>query len=190
VTILGSDFVLGATVKFGAVSANVISMGTGQIQTTTPPGTVGTVNVTVTNSNSLSGTLNNGFTYQTQQTVRFVQAAAATPQSAVSSVVLPYPAAQTAGNMNIVVVGWNDTAADVQSVQDSSGNLYTLAAGPIRGTGLSQSIYYGPLIAAGVNTVTVTFTQPAAYADRPDPGIQRPQRARYNGFGFREWIDR
>ena len=45
------------------------------------------------------------------------------------------------------------------------GSGYTLAAGPNTGTGLSQAIYYLPNIKAGLNTVTVTFNQPAAYVD-------------------------
>ena len=40
----------------------------------------------------------------------------------------PSPVAQTAGNLNVVVVGWNDTASNVTSVTDSAGNTYELAA--------------------------------------------------------------
>jgi hypothetical protein len=76
-----------------------------------------------------------------------------------------YRAAQTAGDLNVVVVGWNDTTSTVQSVKDSGGNLYGLAIGPTTGTGLQQSIYYLSNIAGGNNTVTVTFNQPAAYPD-------------------------
>ncbi len=65
----------------------------------------------------------------------------------------------------MVVVGWNDTTATVQSVKDSAGNTYSLAIGPTSGTGLRQSIYYAANIAGGSNTVTVTFSQAAAYPD-------------------------
>ena len=64
-----------------------------------------------------------------------------------------------------MVVGWNDTTATVQSVKDSVGNTYTLAIGPTSGTALRQSIYYASNIAGGTNTVTVTFSQAAAYPD-------------------------
>jgi hypothetical protein len=67
--------------------------------------------------------------------------------------------AQTGGDLNIVVVGWNDTVATVQSVKDSAGNTYTLAIGPTKGTGLQESIYYAANIVGGSNTVTVTFKQ-------------------------------
>jgi hypothetical protein len=63
------------------------------------------------------------------------------------------------------VVGWSDTSATVQSVRDSLGNTYILAIGPTSGTGLRQSIYYAPNIVGGSNTVTVTFSQAAAYPD-------------------------
>ena len=78
---------------------------------------------------------------------------------------MSFPGAQTAGDLNIVVVGWNDTTSQVNTVTDTAGNKYTLAVGPTRGTGLSQSIYYARNIAGGNNTVTVTFNQLAAYPD-------------------------
>lgn len=95
----------------------------------------------------------------------FVQVAYSTPQSPQATVSVAYPSAQTAGDLNVVVVGWNDTTATVKSVTDSAGNVYRLAIGPTLGTGLSQSIYYAPGIAGGSNTVTVTFSQAATYPD-------------------------
>jgi hypothetical protein len=76
-----------------------------------------------------------------------------------------YPAAETAGDLNVVVVGWNDTTASVSSISDSRGNSYALAVGPTSGTGLRQSIYYAKNIAGGSNTVTVTFNQAANFVD-------------------------
>jgi hypothetical protein len=68
-----------------------------------------------------------------------------------------------------VIVGWNDTTAQVSSVTDSKGNLYQLAVGPTQlNAALSQSIYYAKDIsaaAAGTNTVTVSFASPAHYPD-------------------------
>ena len=82
-----------------------------------------------------------------------------------ATVSVSYPGAQTAGDLNVVVVGWNDTTATVQSVKDSAGNTYSLAIGPTSGTALRQSIYYAANIVGGSNTVTVTFSQAAAYPD-------------------------
>jgi hypothetical protein len=54
---------------------------------------------------------------------------------------VPFPAAQTAGDLNVVVVGWYDTTTSVTSVTDTAGNQYVLALGPtaLPGTG-SQSV--------------------------------------------------
>jgi hypothetical protein len=96
--------------------------------------------------------------------VSFVQVNSATSKSA-SSLAAAYPSAQTAGNLNLVVVGWNDTTSTVSSITDSRGNTYVRAIGPTAGTALTQSIYYAKNIVAGSNTVTVMFNKAAAYAD-------------------------
>ena len=95
----------------------------------------------------------------------FVQVKSATPQTATGSVAVTYALAQKAGNLNVVVVGWNDTTSTVSMVSDSLGNNYVLAIGPTTGTGLRQSIYYAAGIKAGGNTVTVRFNRAAAYVD-------------------------
>ena len=75
--------------------------------------------------------------------VTYVQSNSAVPQSSPTSVALPFTAAQTAGNLNVVVVGWNNSTATVSSVTDTKGNTYVRAVGPTVVTGfLSQSIYY------------------------------------------------
>ena len=167
VTITGTNFASGATVTFGGTAATKVTfVSSTSITVTTPVQTAGGVSVVVTNSNGLSGTLANGFIYNaTPSTIKFVQVAAATPQTPMSAVSVIYPSAQTAGNLNVLVVGWNDTSSSVQSVTDSHNNTYTLAVGPIRGTGLSQSIYYSKNIASGSNTVTAAFNQAAAAVD-------------------------
>ncbi len=105
-----------------------------------------------------------------QGTIAFVQVNSATPQSSsVASVAVKFTAAQTAGDLNVVVVGWNDATAQVQSVTDTVGNTYQRAVGPtIRAGSATQSIYYAANIgaaAANANTVTVTFTPGAAFPD-------------------------
>jgi len=101
--------------------------------------------------------------------ISFVQINYATPQTAQSTVSVPYKSAQTAGNLNVVVVGWNDTTATVTSITDTSGNQYRLAVGPTkRTTLLTQSIYYAANIApaaANANSVKVTFSVPATWVD-------------------------
>jgi len=104
-----------------------------------------------------------------QAGVSFVQVNSATPQSSPTTVNVRYTSAQSAGDLNVVVVGWNDTTAQVQSVVDSVGNVYQLAVGPtVRAGSATQSIYYAANIgaaAANANTVTVTFNTGASYPD-------------------------
>ena len=104
-------------------------------------------------------------------TITFVQIVTATPAGFVSSVAATLTAAQAAGNLNVVIVSWNDVTHNVASIVDSKGNNYVLAAGPTvnaAGTGLTQSIYYAKNIAAaagGANPVTVTFDGSTYYPD-------------------------
>ena len=79
-------------------------------------------------------------------------------QSAVSAT---YTNAQTAGNTNIVAIGWRSDEGEISKVTDDRGNAYELAAPLIRGEGnLSQAIYYARNIVAAPagNTVKVTFS--------------------------------
>src|SRR5262249_2531146 len=75
-------------------------------------------------------------------TISYVQGNYATPQAAQSTVSVTFTAAQVAGDLNVVTVGWNDSTAIVNTVTDAKGNIYTRAVGPtiVSGT-LSQSIY-------------------------------------------------
>jgi hypothetical protein len=123
----------------------------------------------VTSSTSLTLTVNS----IASTAIQFVQINAndvstATPSA--SSVAVTYSAAQVAGDLNIVVVGWEDATATVSSVTDSSGNTYNLAVGPTQSLVMpgTQSIYYASNISsapAGANIVTVTFDTAAAYPD-------------------------
>ncbi len=102
-------------------------------------------------------------------TISYVQGNNAVPQSPQSTVTVTFTGAQAAGDLNVVVVGWNDSTAAVRTITDKSGNTYTRAVGPTVISGsASQSIYYAQNIvaaAAGVNAVTVTFSTAAPYPD-------------------------
>jgi hypothetical protein len=79
-----------------------------------------------------------------------------------------YPNAHSAGNTNIVAIGWNSTTETINSVSDSAGNVYQIAAPIARRGGLSQTIYYAKNIkaaGAGSNTVTVQFSSAVPYPD-------------------------
>jgi hypothetical protein len=138
------------------------------ITATTPGHSSGAVTVTVT-VNGQGGSLISGFSYNAAVAMSFVQGTYATPQSSPTSVTAAFAGAQTAGDLNVVVVGWNNTTATVSSVADSKGNSYVLAVGPTTISGVaSQSIYYAKNIVpatAGSNTITVTFSGAAAFPD-------------------------
>jgi hypothetical protein len=104
-------------------------------------------------------------------TPNFVQCNSAAPQTPQTNVKLAYTAAQSRGNLNVVIVGWNDATAQISSLTDSKGNAYQLAVGPTVLTGsfaLSQAVYYSKNITAalaGGNIVTINFNKPAIYPD-------------------------
>ena len=106
---------------------------------------------------------------QTPAPINFIQGSYSVPQTPQATVTVTYSLAQSAGNLNVVVVGWNDTTATVTSVIDSKGNPYTRAVGPtVRAGKATQSIYFAPNIvaaAANSNIVTVRFNVAAAYPD-------------------------
>ena len=103
------------------------------------------------------------------QTISFVQVSSAVPSSAQLSVSATYVGAQTAGDTNVVAIGWNDSSSSVTSVTDTNGNTYTAAVGPTVQAGFAtQIVYVGRNIvaaAAGANTVTVTFNTAVPFAD-------------------------
>ena len=104
----------------------------------------------------------------TPSTPVFVQVNSATPQSNQSQITVMFNGAQTAGDTNIVAVGWNSATSTITSVGDGAGNAYQVAAPVARGTGLSQAIYYAKNIAsapAGTNAITVTFNAAVRFAD-------------------------
>src|SRR6185369_14511474 len=70
VTVTGTGFSAGATVSLGGTSAtNVTVVSSTSITATTPAHAAGAVNVVVTNTDSQSGTLNNGYTYTASDTI-------------------------------------------------------------------------------------------------------------------------
>src|SRR5882762_1551413 len=110
-----------------------------------------------------------GFAGQAQASISFVQQNSSNPQTSQTTVTVPFALAQTSGNLNIVVVGWNDSTATVVSVNDTSGNIYFPALTPTVQSGTaSLVIYYAKSIAAaaaGANSVTVTFAPAANFPD-------------------------
>ena len=105
----------------------------------------------------------------TTTNISYVQGASATPQTSSATVSVTFAGAQTVGDLNVVVVGWNDSTTTVSSVTDTKGNVYTPAVGPTTISGVAtQSIYYAKNIGAataGSNAVKVTYSAAAAFPD-------------------------
>jgi hypothetical protein len=95
----------------------------------------------------------------------FIQQAYSVPQTPQLVVSVPYPQSETAGNANLLAIGWNDAVATITNVSDSASNIYQVAVPTFRGNGMSQAIYYCPSIKSGTNTVTVKFNQPTVFVD-------------------------
>jgi len=104
--------------------------------------------------------------------IAFIQANAAAPDNmARKSLDVPFKNAQTAGNLNVVVIGWYDLNVSVTSVMDSTGNPYQPAGSPTSVSGtdpIEQVIWFAPRIGAalpGANVVTVTWDASACEPD-------------------------
>jgi hypothetical protein len=167
VEISGSDFAAGATMTVGGVPADRVSVeNINTILASMPAGSAGAASVVVKNPSSATGTPTGLYTYAPDTGINFVQIASAQPASPAATAIVNYALPQTVGNLNVIIVGWADATAQVQSVVDSAGNTYTLAFPPTVGTGLSQAIYYAKnIVAAASNTVTVTFNVAALSPD-------------------------
>ena len=100
--------------------------------------------------------------------IGYVQGAYATPGTA-SSMSLAFSSAQTAGDLNVLIVAWGDSTSTVASVVDSKGNTYAAAGAITASSGNeSQQIFYAKNVvaaSAGANTVTVTFSNSVIQAE-------------------------
>lgn len=82
----------------------------------------------------------------------FVQVNSSTPQTDQSTVTTAFANAQTIGNLNVVVIGWDNTTSNIVSVTDTAGNSYQVAAPITRSSGNSQTFYYARNIVGGAIT--------------------------------------
>ena len=96
-----------------------------------------------------------------------VQSARAARTGAVASVEVALPRAQTAGDLDVVVVTWNDATANVSSIRDRAGNAYARVGEPARIGAISQVMYFAPAIRGGANALTATFD-----VDARDPDVR------------------
>jgi IPT/TIG domain len=169
ITITGTQFQNNATVTVNNLPAANVVVAPTSITASTPALPVGTADVTVKNPDGGSITAPDAFTYALGTgSINYVQGASAATGGSLTVVPVTMSKVQTAGNLNVVIIGWNDTTATVSSVTDTEGNTYTIAAPLVTGTGLSQAIFFAKNIvgeASNPNEVTVTFSQAAVAPD-------------------------
>ncbi len=169
ITITGTQFQNNATVTVNNLPAANVVVAPTSITATTPALPVGTADVTVTNPDGGSITAPDVFTYALGTgPINYIQGASAATGGSLTVVPVTMSKVQTAGNLNVVIIGWNDTTTTVSSVTDTENNTYTIAAPLVTGTGLSQIIYYAKNIAgeaSNPNEVTVTFSGAAPAPD-------------------------
>ena len=176
VTITGTGFQSGATVKFGGVAATGVTFGSAtQITATSPAHAAGAVDVVVTNPDTQTGTLTAGYLYangptvtsvspvggplaggtvvtitgtgfQNGATVKFGGVAAIGVTFGSATQITATSPAHAAGAVDVVV-----TNPDTQTGTLTAGYLYANAP-----TVTSVNPVGGPL--AGTNTVTITGT--------------------------------
>lgn len=82
--------------------------------------------------------------------------------------------AQTAGNLNAVVIGWNEAARNITSVTDSAGNIYQVGAATAT-SGTATTSFPRELLLGG-GTTSGGFSGPGTgFSSRiittPDAGI-------------------
>ena len=171
VTVNGSNFGASAgtsSVRFNGTPASPSSWSNTRIAAPVPAGaTTGNVVVTVNgaSSNAMPFTVSS----PPAQAPGFIQSGSAVPQTPQTSVAARFTSPQTAGNLNVVAIGWSDATTQITSVTDTMGNPYRAAVGPTVQSGIqTHAIFYAANIAAATansNVVTVTFSAPARYPD-------------------------
>jgi hypothetical protein len=135
ITITGANFVTGASVTIGGASATGVNVvNSTSITATTPAGSAGAASVVVTNSDTQSGTLTNGFTYLA-------------PPPTVTNVAPG--TGSTIGGTLITITGTNFVAGATVSVGGSAATGVTV----VNATTITAST---PAGAAGTVSVTVT----------------------------------
>ena len=128
--------------------------------------TVGSITRRVEAAVTISGTTVTTTAWQEvdtgSDTPMFVQAVANSPGGSPTTVTAVY-AAQTAGDTNVISVGWSNATSTISSVTDTAGNTYQVAAALTRKNTTSQVMYYAKnIVASATNTVTVTFNATTA----------------------------
>ena len=153
ITIDGNNFVTGATITLGGVSCTSISfISSTQLTCSTPASTSGAVDVIVTNPNTQTGTLNEGYTYRPAPTITNV-----TPTAGPSS-----------GGSRLTITGTGfvtDATAMVGDIACSTNSL--TATQIVCTTGTSTSTGSKDVIVSNPDTQSATLADIYTYALAP-----------------------
>jgi hypothetical protein len=141
VTISGSNFLAGALVLFGTVSAPTVNISSGtQIQVVTPAHASGLIDVAVVNSGNLTGTLPSAFTYNS-------------PSSGPPTITAISPTSGAPGTQ-LTITGTNFVSADTVSFGSSVVSSTFV--------GSTQMTAVVPSLSAGTYSITVTDPDPSS----------------------------
>src|SRR5258708_8796342 len=172
VVITGSNYQSGATCNFGAgitvnsCAFNSATQLTANI-TISSTATLGTRNVTVTNPDSQSSTLTNGFSVTAPSAISLIQKATFSRQpTSGGTVTLTLPQATGAGHS--IIVGLSFCPLDISSVTDGSGDIFTRGLGTsiyhdVPSYAMYSNFYYAKSTAGGATSVTLNFSGGSTY---------------------------
>jgi hypothetical protein len=173
VTITGTGFLAGATVKFGGVSAtNVSVVNSTSITATTPAHAAGKVDVVVTNTDTKSATLTQGFTYALPAPTVTGIAPSTGPTTGGTAVTITGTGFQTGAT---VAFGAR-AATDVIVVSATSITAKT-PLGPVTGPLAVDVAVTNPDSSHGTGTGAFTYTVPALAVLSVTPNSALPSTA-------------
>ncbi|HEY4817365.1 MAG TPA: galactose oxidase-like domain-containing protein [Candidatus Acidoferrum sp.] len=172
VIITGSNFQSGATCSFGAgitVSSCAFNSPTQLTASITinSTATLGTRNVTVTNPDSHSNTLPNGFSVTAPSAISLIQKATFSREpTSGGTVTLTLPQATGAGHA--IIVGLSFWPLDISSVTDGSGDTFTRGLATsiyhnVSGSATYTNFYYAKSTAGGTTALTLNFSGGSTY---------------------------
>jgi PKD repeat protein len=138
VTITGTGFVSGASVRFGSVAAtNVNVVSSTSITATTPAQTQATVNVVVTNADGQSGTLANGYSFVNSDDPGNeppIVSASATPTSGAAPLSVSFTSSASDPDGSIVAYQWVFGDGQTSNLQSPTHTYQTAGTYPAKVT--------------------------------------------------------
>jgi hypothetical protein len=172
VILTGSSFQSGATCTFGAgITVNSCTFNSSTQLTASitigSTATLGSRNVTVTNPDSQSSTLSNGFTVTVLPTISLIQKATYSRQpTSGGTVTLTLPKATGSGHT--LIVGVSFWPLDISSVTDGSGDTFTRGLATsiyhnVSGSAIYNNFYYAKSTAGGATSLTLNFSGGSTY---------------------------